>query len=64
MIAANRRFDQTRAVIVTASKERESQMAGMRWRTWLGRAGTDRGGGVARDGVPNHLAQFLVIHRG
>ena len=62
VIAANGRFNQTRAVVVTAAENREPQVTWMQRRTRLGRRGTDRDAGMTGDRLPNHLAQFLIIH--
>jgi len=62
VIAANGRFNQTRAIVVSAAENRESQVTRMKRRTRLGR-GSDRGAGMTRDRLANHLAQFLFIHK-
>jgi hypothetical protein len=69
VVAADRWFDETRAVIVSTAKERESQVARMKRRMRFGRTETGCGAGmtrarVTRDRLPDHLAQFLIIHRG
>ncbi len=63
VIAANGRFNQTRAVVVPAAENREPQVTWMKRRTRLGRGGSDCGAGMTRDRLANHLAQFLIIHR-
>jgi hypothetical protein len=62
VIAANGRFDQTRAVIVSAAENREPLVTWMQRRARLGRGGADRGAGMTGDRLSNHLAQFLIIH--
>jgi hypothetical protein len=69
VVALHGRLDETRAVIVATAKERESQVARVKRRMRFGRTGTRGGAGVTRAGVtrdrlPDHLAQFLIIHRG
>jgi len=61
VIAANGRFNQTRAIVVSAAENREPQVTWMQRRTRLGR-GADRGAGMTGDRLPNHLTQFLIIH--
>jgi hypothetical protein len=63
VIAANGRFNQTRAIVVPAAENREPQVTRMKRRTWLGRGGCDCGAGMTRDRLANHLAQFLFIHK-
>ena len=62
VIAANGRFNQTRAIVVSAAENRESQVTWMQRRTRLGRRGANRGAGMTGDRLPNHLTQFLIIH--
>jgi hypothetical protein len=62
VIAANGRFNQTRAIVVAAAENREPQVAWMMRRPRLGRGGSDCGAGMTRDRLANHLAQFLIIH--
>jgi hypothetical protein len=64
VIAANGRFNQTRAIVVSAAENREPQVTWMKRRTRLGRGGSDCGAGMTRDRLANHLAQFLIIHTG
>jgi hypothetical protein len=63
VIAANSRFNQTRAIVVPAAENREAQVTWMKRRTRLGCGGSDRGAGMTRDRLANHLAQFLFIHK-
>src|SRR6266487_4142265 len=63
VIAADRGFDETRAVFVATAKERESHMARMKRGPRVRRTGRASGAGVARDRLTNHLAKLLIIHR-
>jgi hypothetical protein len=63
VIAANGRFNQARAIVVSAAENREPQVTWIKRRARAGRGGSDCGPGMTRDRLANHLAQFLIIHR-
>jgi hypothetical protein len=67
MIATHRRFDEARPVIV-AAHQRQPKMAGVRAFVRSVRLEADRGSPSGAkmpcERLADHLAQFLIIHRG
>ena len=64
MVAAHRRLDDARAIVIGAADHRETQMAAMRAEggRGIGR-GTPGTAGVAGDRVANHRAKLLISHQ-